>query len=80
METSEQGIPLFTAIGLLIGVVVIIQLWLLAASLDAVLGARPHVALAATFASLALFLVNAGLLGYVVAYDRRLDRRRRGGA
>ncbi len=74
METKEQGLPLFTGICFLIGVLVIVQLWLLAAALDAARSAMPHVLLPATLASLVLFLLNAGLLKYVVDFDRRLRR------
>ena len=34
METRGQGLPLFTGICFLIGVLVIVQLWLLAAALE----------------------------------------------
>ncbi len=37
METRAQAVPLFTAICVLIGVLVVLQLWLLAASLESVL-------------------------------------------
>ncbi len=79
METRGQGLPLFTGICFLIGVLVIVQLWLLAAALEAARSAMPHVLLPAALASLALFLVNAGLLGYVLAFDRRLRRQEGGG-
>jgi membrane protease YdiL (CAAX protease family) len=75
METGRQGTTLFTGICLLIAVLVIIQLWLLAAALDAALSQQAHLAVPATIASLVLFAVNAGLLWYVVDFDRR---RRRG--
>lgn len=78
METRSQGLPLFTAICFLIGVLVIVQLWLLAAALDAARSAMPHVLLPATVASLVLFLLNAGLLKYVVDFDRRLRRQEDG--
>jgi Family of unknown function (DUF6755) len=74
VETRRQGLPLFTGICFLIGVLVIIQLWLLAAALEAARSAMPHVLWPATLASLALFLLNAGLLKYVVDFDRRLRR------
>lgn len=74
METRDQGLPLFTGICFLIGVLVIVQLWLLAAALEAARSAMPNVLLPATVASLVLFLVNAGLLKYIVDFDRRLRR------
>ncbi len=74
METGRQGTTLFTGICLLIGVLVIIQLWLLAAALDAALSGEAHLAIPASIASLALFAVNAGLLWYVIDFDRRRRR------
>ncbi len=74
MEYRQQGLPLFTGICFLIGTLVVIQLWLLAAALEAALSAQRSVLLPVTLASLALFLVNAGLLWYVTDFDRRLRR------
>jgi hypothetical protein len=74
METGRQGTTLFTGIALLIGVLVIIQLWLLAAALDAALSGQARLAVPASIASLALFACNAGLLWYVVDFDRRRRR------
>ena len=74
METAKQGTTLFTGIGLLIGLLVIIQLWLLAATLDAALSGQARLAVPASIASLVLFAINAGLLWYVVDFDRRRHR------
>ena len=74
METKTQGLPLFTGICFLIGTLVVVQLWLLAATLEAARSDMPNLLLPATIASLALFLLNAGLLWYVVDFDRRLRR------
>lgn len=74
METGRQGTTLFTGICLLIAVLVIIQLWLLAAALDAALSRQARLAVPASIASLALFAVNAGLLWYVIDFDRRRRR------
>jgi membrane protein implicated in regulation of membrane protease activity len=71
METGRQGTTLFTAICLLIAVLVIIQLWLLGAALDAALSGEPRLAVPASLASAALFAVNAALLWYVFDFDRR---------
>lgn len=79
METRAQGLPLFTGICFLIGTLVVVQLWLLAAALEAARSEMPHVLVPATIASLALLLVNAGLLWYVVDFDRRLRRQGEGG-
>jgi len=79
VETRAQGLPLFTGICFLIGTLVVVQLWLLAAALEAARSEMPHVLVPATIASLALLLVNAGLLWYVVDFDRRLRRQGEGG-
>lgn len=74
METGRQGTTLFTGICLLIGLLVIIQLWLISAALDAALSGQARLALPASVASLALFLCSAGLLWYVLDFDRRRRR------
>ena len=74
METRQQGTTLFTAICLLIGLLVVIQLWLVAAALDALLSGNRGVLLAAAVASAVLLAVNAGLLLYIVRFDERIRR------
>lgn len=74
METGKQGTTLFTGICLLIAVLLIIQIWLLAASLDAALSGQARVVVPASIASAVLFAVNAGLLWYVIDFDRRRRR------
>ena len=74
METSRQGTTLFTGICLLIGLLVVIQLWLISAALDAALSGQARLAVPASVASLALFACNAGLLWYVLDFDRRRRR------
>jgi hypothetical protein len=74
METGNQGTTLFTGICLLISVMVIIQLWLLGAALDAALSGQSRLAVPASIASLVLFAINAGLLWYVIDFDRRRHR------
>jgi len=74
METGRQGTTLFTGICLLNAVVLIIQLWLLGAALDAALGGEPRLAVPASIASAVLFSLNAGLLWYVFDFDQRRRR------
>ena len=63
---------LFSAVLVLIALLVVIQLWLVAAGLDA-LFARQFVVLApAAIASGLLFALSGGLLWYVVSFDARL--------
>ncbi len=74
MNTPRQGTALFTGISALIATLVIIQLWLVSAALDAFLGGEVAVLAPAAVASVALFLVNGALLLHVNAFDRRLAR------
>ena len=74
METRQQGSTLFSAILVLIATLVVLQLWLLAAALDALLGRQTGVLVPAAIASTALLVMNAGLLWYVVSFDERLRR------
>jgi hypothetical protein len=72
VETRSQALPLFTAACVLIGVLVVVQLWLLAASLESMLAGDAAPAVPATIASAAILATNAGLLRGVVALDRRV--------
>ena len=74
METRRQGRALMSALCLFIGIVVVVQLWLLSAAVDALLGGHTTVLIPAAIASAALLVVNAGLLGYGLAFDRRVRR------
>ena len=66
MPRLTQGLTLFTAILWLIGIVVVIQLWLLSATLDALLSGDRRVLVPAAAASFVLFLLNGGLLLFVI--------------
>jgi hypothetical protein len=72
VETRQQGSTLFSAVLVLIALLVVIQLWLVAAAIDA-LSARQLVVLVPTaIASGILFAASGGLLWYVVSFDARL--------
>ena len=77
METRQQGSTLFSAILVLIATLVVIQLWLVAAGLDALLAQQIGVLVPTAIASGVLFVLSGGLLWYVVSFDTRL---RHGGA
>ena len=72
METHQQGTVLFSAILVLIATLVIIQLWLVASALDALLARQTTVLAPTAVASIVLFLLSGGLLSYVVSFDARL--------
>lgn len=71
----KQGLTLFTGILCLIGTVVIVQLWLVTAALEALLAGHRDVLVPAAIASLALLGLNGGLLLFVLALDRRIRSR-----
>ena len=58
----RQGIKLLTAVSAFIGTLLVIQLWLVAASLEALYSDDTAVLLPAAVASAAVFLVNLLLL------------------
>jgi hypothetical protein len=72
METRGQGSVLFAGVLILIGTLVIIQLWLLTAALEALLAGTLEVLVPAAISSAVLLGVNALLLRYVVSFDARL--------
>ena len=72
METRRQGSTIFGAILVLVATLIIVQLWLVSAALDAWLGGEAGVGIPAAAASLGLFAINGGLLWYVVRLDRRI--------
>jgi hypothetical protein len=72
METRQQGLTLFSAVLVLIAILVVIQLWLVTAALEALLARHFEVLIPTALASGALCLLNAGLLWYVVSFDERL--------
>ena len=74
METRQQGSTLFSAVLVLIATLVVIQLWLVAAALDALFAHQIAVLVPTALASGVLFIMSAGLLWYVVSFDERLRR------
>jgi hypothetical protein len=79
MESPQQGASLSAALCLLIGALVVLQLWLLAASLDALYSGETDVLLPAAGVSLALFLCNGILVRTLLSFDERMRRMRAGG-
>jgi formate hydrogenlyase subunit 3/multisubunit Na+/H+ antiporter MnhD subunit len=74
METPQQGSTLFSAVLVLIGLLVVIQLWLLAAAVEALMARQTAVLGPTAIASAVLLLLSGGLLWYVVSFDARLRR------
>lgn len=67
----RQGLRLLTAISAFIATLVVIQLWLVAASLEALYSDEVSVLVPAAVASAVLFLVNLRLLSWGRAIGRR---------
>ena len=72
METRQQGSILFSAVLVLIALLVVIQLWLVAAALDALFSRQLVVLVPTAIASGMLLVLSGGLLWYVVSFDARL--------
>ena len=75
MDRRQQGSTLFSAVVVLIAMLVMIQLWLVAAAVDALLSRQLVVLVPTAIASGGLFVFAGGLLWYVVSFDARLRRR-----
>ena len=75
MDTPRQGLPLFTGLCVLIGTLVVIQLWLLSAGLDALLAGHTAVLVPSAAASIVLFVVNGCILLHARHFDERVRSR-----
>src|SRR5215475_11582622 len=69
--TREQKSTIIYGILCIVLVLVVLQLWLLTATMNAYLGGDTAVVWPAAFASLICFLLNLGLLRHLYAMDRR---------
>jgi len=76
MSIRTQGTTLFTAILVLVACTVVLQLWLLTVSMEALLGHEFRILIPAALASTVLLAINAGLLLYVFRFDRQVQRTR----
>lgn len=70
MSLRTQGTTLFSAILVLVTTTVVLQLWLLTFSMEALLRGHFSTLIPAAIASTVLLVVNAGLLRYVFRFDR----------
>ena len=69
--TREQKITIVYGILCIVIVLVVLQLWLLTATMNAYLGGDTGVIWPALIASLVCFLLNLGLLRHLYAMERR---------
>lgn len=72
MSRQQQGTVLFTGILFLVSTTVVIQLWLLTVSMEALLNGNMRTLVPAASASTILLFMNAGLLRYVFRFDRQI--------
>ena len=70
MSLRRQGTTLFTAIMAFVASAVVVQLWLLTVSVEALLSGAYRTLVPAAAGSTILLLINAGLLRYVFRFDR----------
>ena len=69
-----EGTTLFSAILILVGTTVVVQLWLLTLSTEAPLSGQTRILIPAAAGSSLLLLINAGLLRYVYRFDHDVER------
>lgn len=69
-ESHEQRMTTVYGILLVVLMLVILQLWLLTATMDAYLGGEENMLWPAALASLVCFGLNVGLLRYLYLMDR----------
>jgi hypothetical protein len=69
VSLRAQGTTLFAAILILVASAVVLQLWLLTVSMEALLSGEYKTLFPAATGSTVLFAVNAGLLRYVFRFD-----------
>ncbi|MDE3188698.1 MAG: hypothetical protein KGM96_14390 [Acidobacteriota bacterium] len=74
MSVRSQGSTLFSAILILVATTVVVQLWLLTFSMEALLRGQFGTLIPAALASTALLIINAGLLRYVFRFDREAQK------
>jgi hypothetical protein len=74
MSARSQGTTLFTAVLILVATTVVVQLWLLTVSTEALLSGQTGTLVPAAAGSSLLLLLNACLLRYVFRFDRDLER------
>jgi formate hydrogenlyase subunit 3/multisubunit Na+/H+ antiporter MnhD subunit len=74
MSLRTQGSALFSAILVLVATTVVLQLWLLTFSMEALLRGQFNTLLPAAIASTLLLAVNGGLLRYVFRFDNEVRK------
>lgn len=73
MSIRTQGTTLFTAILILVACGVVVQLWLLTVSMEALLAHQTKTLVPSAVGSSVLLLINAGLLRYIFRFDHEVQ-------
>ena len=68
--SRQQKMTIFLGILCIVLIIVVLQLWLLTATMNAFLGGEEAVIIPAAIASIICLLLNAGLLRYVYRMER----------
>lgn len=69
--SRQQKMTIVFGILCIVLIIVVLQLWLLTATMNAFLGGEEAVIIPAAIASMVCLLLNAGLLWYVYQLERR---------
>ena len=69
--SRHQKLTIVNGILAIVGMIVILQLWLLSATMNAFLGGDESVIIPAAIGSAVCLLLNAGLLRYIYLMERR---------
>ena len=69
--SRQQKLTIINGILAIVAMIVVLQLWLLSATMNAFLGGEDAVVMPAGVASLVCLLLNAGLLRYIYQMERR---------
>lgn len=69
--SRQQKLTIVNGILAIVGMIVIMQLWLLSATMNAFLGGDESVIVPAAIGSVVCLLLNAGLLRYIYLMERR---------
>jgi hypothetical protein len=69
--SRDQKLTIVNGILAIVGMIVILQLWLLSATMNAFLGGEESVIIPALIGSIVCLAMNAGLLWYIYQMERR---------
>jgi hypothetical protein len=69
--SRQQKLTIVNGILAIVAMIVVLQLWLLTATMNSFLGGEESVILPAAIASVVCLLLNAGLLWYIYQMERR---------